>query len=143
MRAATCVLLLWCSGVGRADDPAYTVSARWLGRPVTFGGNLGTYYEGLIVALLGSCTADASSIATKERWETALKGNHLRVKFAKPRKFAVTGPPEDKEVEVDEILANFPNPPYVFVRTGDGYLAFSKYQFKIASFIFEDLKSGR
>ena len=144
MRAATCVLLLLCPVVGRADDAAYAVTGRWGDRPHSFPGSAGTYYEGLIVALLGSCSADASSIATKERWENALKGFHLRVKFAKPRKFAVVGAPEGKELEVDEILAPFSGgaaPPWVFVRSGDGYRAFSKYEFKICSFILEDLRS--
>jgi hypothetical protein len=144
MRAATCVLLLLCPVVGRADDAAYAVTGRWGDRPVSFAGSAGTYYEGLIVALLGSCTAETPSVATKERWENALKGFHLRIQFAKPRKFAVVGAPEGKELEVDEILAPFPEgrwPPWMFVRSGDSYRAFTKYRPKICSFIQEELKS--
>jgi hypothetical protein len=116
------------------------VSGRQGNRPIKFGDNLGTYYEGLVVALLGNCTS-ASGAATKEQWEKALKGDHLRIEFARPRKFAVTG--EQKEVEAYEILVPISasqSPDHIFVRTGNTYSAFAKYQHKMCKFIQDNLK---
>src|SRR6516225_2507213 len=106
MRAASCLILLLCPAVGWADDTKApgskavreaedkkaTVGGIQGGKPLKFADNLGTYYEGLVVALLGSCTSDSSLHAgTKDHWEKALKGDYLRVRFEKPRRFAVTG----------------------------------------------------
>ena len=159
MRTATCLILLLCPAVGWADDTKRpgskavreaedakaTVGGIQGGKPLKFGDNLGTYYEGLVVALLGSCTSDSSlHVGTKEHWEKALKGNHLRVQFEKPRRFAVTGHrPGEAEVEADEILVPISasqGPDHIFVRTGTTYRAFTKYQFKIRKFIQDNLQ---
>jgi hypothetical protein len=134
--------LLLCPSVGWADDAATAVTGRQGDRPVKFAGGLGTYYEGLVIALLGDCHTENPRKATKEQWDNALKGDHLRVQFAKPRKFAVSGEPE--EVDADEIVVPISAsqaPDCVYVRSGDGYRAFAKYEYKICSFIQENLKS--
>lgn len=140
MRVITCALLLLCPTVSWADDAKTTVSGRQGDRPIKFADNLGTYYEGLVVALPGNCSS-ASGAARKEQWEKALKGDHLRVEFAKPRKFTVTG--DQKEVEAYQILVPISaskSPDHIFVRTGNTYTAFAKYQHKICAFIQDNLK---
>ncbi len=143
MRAVTCVILLSLPVAVWADDAKTTAMGKQGDRPVKFEGGLGTYYEGLVVALLGNChTENDARIATKERWEKALKGDHLRIQFAKPRRFAVTGEPP--EVEADEIVVPISAsqiPDHIFVRSGNTYRAFAKYEYKICAFIQDSLKS--
>jgi hypothetical protein len=133
---------LICPAVSWADDTKTTVSGRQGDRPLKFSDSLGTYYEGLVVALLGNCHSGGGAEETmKERCEKALKGDHLRVQFAKSRKFAVSGQPDG--VEVDEIvvpISSSKSPDLIFVRTGNTYRWFSKYEHKICSFIQENLK---
>src|SRR5262245_51896634 len=95
MRAVTYMILLLCPAVGSAEAETAATGNQG-GRTLKFGGGLGTYYEGLVVALLGNCSSESgATVATKERWEKALKGDHLRIHFAKPRRFAVTGEPPE------------------------------------------------
>ena len=129
MRAVTCVILLLCPAVGWADDAKTLATGRQGNRPMKFGGGLGTYYEGLVVALLGNCSSESgATVATKERWEKALKGDHLRIQFVKRRQFAVTGEPP--EVVADEIVVPISasqSPDHIFVRNGSTYRAFAKF----------------
>src|SRR5262249_23172882 len=62
MRAAPCLILLFCPAIGwaddtkapgskavrEADDRKATVGGIQGGKPLKFGDNLGTYYEGLV-----------------------------------------------------------------------------------------------
>ena len=143
MRAVTCVILLFCPAVGWADDAKTIVTGSQGDRHLKFEGGLGTYYEGLVVALLGDCSSESgATVATKERWEKTLKGDHLRIQFAKPRRFMVTGEPP--EVEADEILVPISAsqaPDHILVRSGKTYRAFAKYRYNICSFIQNELKS--
>ena len=110
MRTVTCVILLLCPAVGWADDAKSTATGRQGDRALKFQGGLGTYYEGLVVALLGNCSTESgATVATQERWEKALKGDHLRIQFAKPRRFAVTGEPPEVAAEKTKV--------YKFCRT--------------------------
>lgn len=104
------------------------------GRKLTVTGGSVTEYEGLVIALLGSCTfeIDAAKV-TKKRWEKALKGDHLRIQFAKPRTFEVTSKVEAEEIVVTLSETLMPNG--VYVRNGNRYRGFTKYQFDICSFI--------
>src|SRR4051812_14965716 len=81
MRAVTCMLLMLCPVVAWAEGARTVTTVRQGDRSRKFEGGLGTFYEGLVVAVLGTCSADAE--ATKDRWEEALKADHLRVQFAK------------------------------------------------------------
>ena len=157
MRSATCLILLSCpavcwaddtkapgsKAVREAEDKKATVGGIQGGKPLKFGDSLGTYYEGLVVALLGSCTSDSSlHVGTKEHWEKALKGNHLRLQFEKPRRFAVPQRPGE-EVEADEILVPISAskiPDHIFVRTGNTYRGYTKYHHKICKFIQDELQ---
>jgi hypothetical protein len=142
MRTA-CLICLLYPAVCWADEAQTTVTGIQVERPLKLAGGLATYYEGLLVALLGNCSAESgAAVATKERWENALRGDHLRVTFASPRRFAVTGEPP--EVQADEILVPISDtqaPDHLFVRSGKTYRAFAKYEHKICSFIQENLKS--
>lgn len=142
MRAAIGLILLLCPAVGAADDEATTVTGRQGERPLSFEGCLNTYYEGLIVALLGNCSSESGpTVATRERWEKALKGDHLCVSFGKPRRFAVTGLPP--ELDADEILVPISatqKPDHIFVRSGKRYRAFAKYEHKVCTLLQDSLK---
>jgi hypothetical protein len=123
----------------RGADETTTATGSVAGKPLKFGDNLGTHYEGLAIALLGSCsTENDARIATKERWEKALSGDHLRVRFAKPRVFLVTG--ENPTADVEEILVPVSPTDHVFIRKGDTYRAFAKFDPKTCGLIQESLK---
>jgi hypothetical protein len=112
---------------------------------VKFDGGLGTVYEGLTVALLGSCSFEGDG--AKEQWENALKGDHLRIKFPKSRSFEINL--ENKEVAAEEILLPMSAtalPKQILVRNGTIYRSFAKHDPKICFFIQDQLKalsSGR
>jgi hypothetical protein len=120
------------------EKPAETTG--WDGGKVTFEGNAGTRREGLVVFLLGSCTAGGQDDKAKGEFEQALKENHLRVRFAKPRAFAVTGKPST--VQADEIVVPMSgaSPYRIYVRSGETYLWYAKYDYKTWSFVQDALK---
>jgi hypothetical protein len=110
------------------------VTARQGAKRFTFEGGLATQAEGLTLALLGNCAADGSEHA-KEYWDKSLEGDHVRVRYAKPRLFTLTG--EHPNVWVDEIVVSVSSerwePPYVVVRTGKEYHWYSKYDHETLS----------
>jgi hypothetical protein len=131
-------LALRRAGVDRRE--AAQVIGRQGDRPVKFAEGLATFYEGLVLAVLGTCSADAD--ATKDQWEQALKADHLRIQFAKPRVFAVSV--ERGQVEADEIVVTISAadlPDAIIVRSGESYHSFGKYDPKACFFIQEQLKS--
>jgi hypothetical protein len=119
------------------------VTSAWQDRKVKFEGSLGTQFEGLVIALLGSCADGGQRDKAKEEMKQALKSNHIRVQFSKPRAFAVTG--TLKTVEADEIVVPISAsaaPAHIYVRSGTTYMSFAKYEFKIELCIREALKSS-
>lgn len=142
MRVLTFVIVLFFPILVWAADAKTTVTGKQGDRKPKFVDSLGTYYEGLVVALLGNCSSESGpTIATKEGWEKALTRDHLLVQFAKPRLFMVTGePPEVKADEIVVPISPSDSPDHIFVRTGKSYRAFAKYDHKICSFIQENLK---
>jgi hypothetical protein len=134
------MMLLLSPALGQADDAKTVTTGRQGDRPLSFEGGLGTEYEGLVVAVLGSCSVDAEG--TKDQWERALTADHLRVRFAKPRLFAVDV--GRRHVEADEVVVTLSAtalPDTVLVRSGKGYRSFGKYDPKIGFFIQDRLKS--
>ncbi|MGI8981220.1 MAG: hypothetical protein ACR2FY_18495 [Pirellulaceae bacterium] len=138
MRTALFIgLLLLAPALASAADTSTVVTGRMGERQVSFADGLGTYYEGLLVAVLGTCSVEADGkIANQETWEKALTESHLRARFAKPRTFLVNV--EEKEVEAEEILvpisaATMPN--RIYVRNGKTYRAFAKHESQICFFI--------
>jgi hypothetical protein len=96
----------------------------------------------MVIALLGSCTTENDArVATREHWEEALKEDHLRVKFTKPCLFSLTGDEQDsviEEIVVPISASSAPN--HLYIRTGEKYRAFAKYDFKTCAFLQEKLK---
>jgi hypothetical protein len=142
MRTAICLFLLAWPALVSAADSNTVVKGRMGDRQPTFADGLGTYYEGLLVAVLGTCSVEADEKTATEGWEKALEGDHLRVRFAKPRTFLVNV--EKEEVEAEEILVpisvtSLPN--RIYVRSGKSYRAFAKHETQICFFIQGRLKS--
>jgi len=140
MRAVPCLLLLLCPAVGWAEDVRTVVTVRQGDRSRRFEDGLGTFYEGLVVAVLGTCSVDDE--ATRDRWEKALKADHLLVQFARPCAFAVDV--ETRQVAADEIVVTLSPtalPDAILVRSGKTYRAFGKSDPRTCLFIQEQLKS--
>lgn len=125
-----------------AAETNTVVTGRMGDRQPTFADGLGTYYEGLLVAVLGTCSVEADEKTATEGWEKALKDDQLRVKFVKPRTFLVNV--QQKEVEAEEILVPISAsmlPNRIYVRNGKRYRAFAKHEPQICFFIQERLKA--
>src|SRR5262245_18641492 len=137
----TCPLLCW------AEDPT-AVKGRQGDRPYPFRRGEALQAEGLALALLGSCSAEADKgVASKERWQVILqKEDHLHIAFPRPRRVA-TGAGE-KEFTASEILMpismgkNGARPKYILVRSRAGYVAFAKYDPDICAALQEVLRKS-
>ena len=134
MRVTVFVGLLLCASVSRAADEQTQVTALQGTKRLTFEGGLATQAEGLTLALLGNCAADGGDRA-REYWDRSLKGDHVRVRYARPRLFTLTG--EQRNVWVDEIVVSVSperaEPTYVVVRKGNEYHWYSKYDHETLS----------
>jgi hypothetical protein len=129
MRAAVCFLVLVCPALASGADPPAIATAKQDTRSLTFWGGLGTKVEGLMIALLGSCSVvfDESDGA-KQAWAEAEKADHVRVRFAKPRRFQVND--DQKEIEVAEIIVTMSAtkiPDRFVVRNGNQFRSLAKY----------------
>jgi hypothetical protein len=143
MRSLLCLAMLMVAGSAFAAEDTTKVVQRLGDRNLTFGGGLNTKFEGLVVALLGSCHAETTlHVGNQEQWDKALAGNHVRVTFAKPRTFEVTGGGVEV-VTVLEILAPIgpaQRPDHVFVRNGEQIHAFSKFEWSICTALMKELE---
>lgn len=130
-----CLALLILPGATLSAAEKTVVTQRLEDRRLTFGPGLDTQFEGLTLALLGSCSAETTfHVGKKENWDKALKGDHVLVKYPKPRLISVNHG-EDGDLEAQEILVPIgPNsrPGHIFVRNGDRFRTFSKYEFVIS-----------
>jgi len=142
MRTASfIVLLLLCSALAAAADTNTVVTGRMGEKQVSFADGLGTYYEGLLVAVLGTCSVEADEKTATEGFKKATEESHLRVRFAKARTFLVDV--EEKKVEAEEILVPISAatmPDRIYVKNGKNYRAFAKHEPQICFFIQERLK---
>ena len=148
MPKVICLLMLLLSSAGLSAAENTTVTQRIEGRQLTFGGSLKTTFEGLAVALLGSCHSETTlQLGNKENWDEALKGDHILVTFAKPRVFSVNDQQDsakESELSASEILVPIgpsSSPKQIYVRSGDRYCAFSKYEFPICDVFQKQLQS--
>lgn len=142
MRSLLSALVLALPSLGVAAEISTAVTGRMGEKQVSFADGLGTYYEGLLVAVLGTCSVEADEKTATEGWKNALEESHLRVRFAKPRTFLVNV--EMKEVEAEEILVPISAatmPSRIYVRNGKIYRAFAKHEPQICFFIQGRLKS--
>jgi hypothetical protein len=132
MRTAVVVTLLTLSGTGWSGEPA-KVGGVLGGKQRTFVRGLDTEVEGLILAVLGSCSVERES--NKGEWDEAVKHDqlrvrpdHLRVRFSGPRTINLNV--EKERFEVDELVVTGSAttlPDWILARCGDRYHAFSKY----------------
>jgi len=92
------------------------------------------------VKMLGSCSSSCSS--SEKDFESLFRQCHLHVKFAKPREVALKK--EGKKIKVDEFIVSFPtNTGGIWVRTGEDYHYFTKFECEPCLEINELLKAGK
>jgi hypothetical protein len=90
------------------------------------------------VKLLSSCSSSCPS--SEKDFESLFKQCHLHVKFAKP--LEVTA--DRKKIKVDELIVSFPtNTGGIWVRCGDDYSYFAKFEHEHCLEIHELLKAGK
>jgi hypothetical protein len=125
--ASLVVLVLVPALLAAADPPTATVTGRNNGHVVTFEKGMATIVQGLAIATLGS--AQFEFAADKDRWDTALKGDHVLVKFAQPQGLAANIQDGGKTYAVSELLVptTLGTIDAPLARAGDKYWAFGKW----------------
>jgi hypothetical protein len=89
--------------------------------------------------LLSSCHSSCPS--TEKDFESIFRQCHLHVKFAKPPEVTVK---EGKKIKVDELVVSFPtNTGGIWVRSGDEYYYFTKFEHEACLAIQVLLKAGK
>jgi hypothetical protein len=89
--------------------------------------------------MLASCHSSCPS--TEKDFESLFRQCHLHVKFAKPREVVVQ---RTEKVKVDELIVSFPtNIGGIWVRSGDDYRYFTKFEHENCLAINELLKAGK
>jgi hypothetical protein len=89
--------------------------------------------------LLLSCHSSCPS--TEKDFESIFRQCHLHVKLAKPIDVDVK---HGKKVKVDELVVSFPtNTGGIWVRSGDEYHYFTKFEYEHCLAIHELLKAGK
>jgi hypothetical protein len=89
--------------------------------------------------MLSSCHSSCPS--TEKDFESLFRQCHLHVKFAKPREVVVK---EGTKVKVDELIISFPtNTGGIWVRSGNDYRYFTKFECEPCLVIHELLKAGK
>jgi hypothetical protein len=90
------------------------------------------------VKMLAGCSSSCPS--SEKDFESLFKQCHLHVKFAKPREVTA----DRKTIKVDELIISFPtNTGGIWVRTGEDYHYFTKFQHEPCLEIHELLKAGK
>ena len=90
------------------------------------------------VKMLASCSSSCPS--SEKDFESLFKQCHLHVKFARPREVTA----DRKKIKVDELIVSFPtNTGGIWVRTGEDYHYFTKFQHEHCLEIQELLKAGK
>jgi hypothetical protein len=111
-----------------AQPPTASIIGRHDGRAVTFPGGIGTTVQGLALATFG--TAQFELEASKERWDAAIKADHILVKFREPYSLAanIQEYKNGKVYAVSELLVptTLATADAPMARVGDKYLAFGK-----------------
>ena len=89
--------------------------------------------------MLSSCHSSCPS--AEKDFESLFRQCHLHVKFPKAREVAVK---EGKKVTVDELIISFPtNTGGIWVRSGNEYRYFTKFECEPCLAIHELLKAGK
>jgi hypothetical protein len=91
------------------------------------------------VKMLASCHSSCPS--AEKDFQSLFRQCHMHVRFAKPREVAVK---EGTKVKVDELIISFPtNTGGIWVRSGEDYRYFTKFEHEHCLEINELLKSGK
>jgi hypothetical protein len=90
------------------------------------------------VKMLSTCSSSCPS--PEKDFESLFRQRHLHVKFANPRDVTA----DRKRIKVDELIVSFPtNTGGIWVRTGEDYHYFTKFQPEPCLEIQELLKAGK
>jgi hypothetical protein len=89
--------------------------------------------------LLASCSSACPS--SEKDFQSLFRQCHLHVKFATAREVKARG---GEKVKVDELIVSFPtNTGGIWVRSGEDYRYFTKFEYEHCLAIHELLKSGK
>ena len=122
--AAVLTVVVLFTAVAQGADGAPQVSGTLDGKPVKFPKKGLADGVKATVGLLESCHSE--SVYQADEFKKALKGDHVRLVCAKP----ITARVMEKEVEIAELVFRLPMNTGVFwVRTGDKWRRYSKYEF--------------
>jgi hypothetical protein len=123
--AAVLTVVVLFTAVAQGADGAPQVSGTLDGKPVKFPKKGLADGVKATVGLLESCHSE--SVYQADEFKKALKGDHVRLVCAKP----ITARVMEKEVEIAEMVFRLPMNTGVFwVRTGDKWRRYSKYEFQ-------------
>jgi len=123
-RALAAVVVVVVAGAGAAGDgPEVTGTVD--GKRITFPEKSVPDGVKATLGLLESCHDEGLYQADELR--KAARGDHVRLEFPRPVPVAVMG----KEIEVSELVFRRPlNTGVFWVRTGDGWRRYAKYEFQ-------------
>jgi hypothetical protein len=94
---------------------------------------------GAAVKMLSGCHSSCPS--SEKDFQSLFKQCHLHVRFARPREVSVR---EGKKLKVDELIVSFPtNTGGIWVRCGEDYGYFTKFEHESCLDIHELLKAGK
>jgi hypothetical protein len=124
MRFGLALLILVSAAVARGEDDAPKVTGTLDGKQLKFPDKGVADGVKATVALLASCHDE--SLFEADELKKALKGDHIRLVFAKPISAEVMG----KKVEFSELVFRRPlNTGVFWVRAGDKWRRYAKYEF--------------
>ena len=122
--AAVITVVLLFAAVARGADGAPQVSGTLDGKPVKFPEKGLADGVKAVVGLLESCHSE--SLYQADEFKKALQGDHVRLVFAK----SITARVMNEKIEFSELVFRLPMNTGVFwVRTGDKWRRYSKYEF--------------
>lgn len=125
MRCAVGAVLVLFAAVAQGADDAPKASGRLDGKPVKFPDDGLTDGVKAAVGLLESCHNE--SLYQANEFKKVLQGDHIRLVFAKP----ITARVMNEKVAFSELVFRLPMNIGVFwVRTGDKWRRYSKYEFQ-------------
>ena len=125
MRIALALAFALVATAARGAEDAPQASGLLDGKRITFPAKGVPDGVKAAVGLLESCCDESAYQA--DEFEKAQKGDHVRLVFAKPVAVAVLG----EKVEVSELVFRRPlNTGVFWVRTGDKWRRYTKYEFK-------------
>ena len=129
LAVAVTIGTLFCLIAGSRADEVTARHGDWL---LTVSQKTASEVERLAFEVLTSSSYEArSDIATQERWDQALRGQHIHIVFDRPRTFSflfsTIGRPAVHDVQADELLIPLGPTDYALIRSGGHVRAFAKF----------------